>query len=64
MASLESLPHRYPIYQGRHRPSEVVRRMPFWPYLIYYIVDDRNLRVEIITVRHGKRRQPRNITRH
>ena len=61
--SLEIFPHRYRIYQGRRRLSTAVRRMPVPPYLIYYTVDDKGRRVEIVTVRHGARRQPRNILR-
>ena len=56
--SLQALPHRYPVYQGRRLASQQVRRMPVPPYLIYYRVDDRTLAVGIITIRHGKRRQP------
>jgi len=63
IVSLQQLPHRYPIYEKRRRSAGSIRRMPLPPYLVYYIVDDQNLRVEVITVRHGMRRQPRNITR-
>jgi toxin ParE1/3/4 len=63
IASLQMLPHGYRIHQGRHRPSGVIRRMPVPPYLVYYSVDDIQRRTEVITIRHGKRRQPRNLTR-
>jgi toxin ParE1/3/4 len=59
--SLEALPHRYPVYQGRRQTSQQVRRMPVPPYLIYYRVNDRTLAVGVITIRHGKRRQPRRF---
>ena len=59
--SLQYLPRRYPIYQGRRRPSDAVRRMPVPPYLIYYRIDERRQAVEIVTVRHGARRQPRRF---
>jgi plasmid stabilization system protein ParE len=56
--SLEILPFRYRIYYGSKQPAAAVRRMPVPPYLIYYRVEESRLAVEIITVRHGKRRQP------
>jgi plasmid stabilization system protein ParE len=54
-------PHRYPIYQGRRRPSTAVRRMPEPPVLVYYKINEPDRVVEVITVRHGKRRQPRKF---
>ncbi len=59
--ALELLPHRYPIYSARRQPSEAVRRMPVWPYLIYYQVNDATYAVRIVTIRHGSRRQPRHF---
>ena len=59
--SLELLPHRNVIYSGEPRPSEAVRRMPVPPFLIYYRVNDANLAVDVITIRHGKRQQPRRL---
>jgi len=59
--SLQYLPRRYSVYQGRHNPSDAVRRMPVPPYLIYYRIDERRQAVEIVTVRHGARRQPRRF---
>ena len=58
---LEILPHRNVVYAGEPRPSEAVRRMPVPPFLIYYRVNDMNLTVDVITIRHGKRRQPRRL---
>ena len=60
--SLQHLPKRHPVYPIRGRPAaEVVRRMPVPPYLIYYRVDDARRVVEVITIRHGKRRPPRSF---
>ena len=59
--SLDQLPHRYPVHQGRRQPSETVRRMPVRPYLIYYRIDDRRMAVTIIAIRHGARKQPRKF---
>jgi len=58
---LDQFPQRYPVYSGKRKPSQAVRRMPVSPYLIYYCVQDRNQAVEIITIRHGARRQPRRF---
>jgi toxin ParE1/3/4 len=57
--SLAEFPLRYPVYQGHHQPSEAVRRMPVKNYLVYYRV--KNNTVDIITIRHGARRQPRRF---
>jgi plasmid stabilization system protein ParE len=59
--SLELFPHRYPVHAGRRQPSEAVRRMPVVPYLIYYRVNDNARAVDVVTIRHGKRRQPRRF---
>jgi plasmid stabilization system protein ParE len=58
---LELLPHRYAVYQGRGSPGREVRRMPVPPFLIYYRVDDAKGSVGVITIRHGKQRQPRRF---
>jgi toxin ParE1/3/4 len=59
--SLEDFPHRNRVYQGRRQPSEAVRRMVVLPFLLYYRVDDAERVVGVITVRHGRRRQPRSF---
>ena len=59
--SLDLLPSRYRVYSGSRRPAAAVRRMPVPPYLIYYRVDEARSVVDIVTVRHGKRRQPRGF---
>ena len=58
---LELFPNRYPVYQGRRQPSQSVRRMPVPPFLVYYRVNDSIKAVDIISVRHGARRQPRRF---
>lgn len=58
---LGTFPHRYPVYRGRRQPSVAVRRMPEPPVLVYYKINEQERVVEVITVRHGKRRQPRNL---
>jgi len=59
--SLEIFPLRYRVYKGRKQPSEAVRRMPVPPFLIYYRVQEEHLAVDIITIRHGARRPPRDL---
>ena len=56
--NLQQLPKRYPIVKSRRWSRRIVRRAPIWPYLAYYKVDDKQLRVEVITIRHVMRRQP------
>jgi len=56
--SLHELPNRHPTYNFRRRNIKGVRRMPLWPYLIYYAVDEKQLAVKVITIRHGMRHQP------
>jgi toxin ParE1/3/4 len=56
--NLQQLPHRYPIYKSRRWSRRIIRRMPLWPYQAYYNVNGKQRRVEVITVRHGMRRQP------
>src|SRR5690349_5565952 len=59
--SLEQFPQRYRVYSGKRKLSEAVRRMPVSPYLIYYRVQEKKQAADIITIRHGARRQPRRI---
>jgi plasmid stabilization system protein ParE len=59
--SLEILPHRNVIYTGKHSLSEPVRRMPVPPFIVYYRVDDAALTVDVVTIRHGMRREPPRI---
>ena len=61
MQSLQLLPHRYKIHEGRKDPSKTVRSMPVSPFIIYYRVDDQMHVVRILHVRHGHRRQPRRF---
>jgi plasmid stabilization system protein ParE len=58
---LDVVPRRYPVYQGKRQPTEAVRRMPVLPFFVYYRIKEPNRSVEIITIRHGHRRQPRSI---
>ncbi|NLX15101.1 MAG: type II toxin-antitoxin system RelE/ParE family toxin [Phycisphaerales bacterium] len=61
--SLELFPYRNEVYQGRRPISETVRRMPVNPFILYYRVNDEQGVVDVITIRHGKRLQPRRFGR-
>jgi len=56
--SLERFPYRNEVYQGLRSVSETVRRMPVAPFILYYRINDEQGVVEVIAIRHGKRRQP------
>jgi plasmid stabilization system protein ParE len=59
--SLEQLPHRYPVHERRRDPAKAVRSMPVPPFIIYYRVAETKQAVEVLTVRHGARRQPKRF---
>lgn len=59
--SLEAFPHRHPVYKGSRQPSDIVRRMPVRPFLAYYTVDDARGVVHVVSILHGKRRQPKRF---
>src|SRR4051812_44778243 len=59
--SLTLMPQRHRVYAGRADFSTAIRRVAVWPYLIYYqVLEDRAV-VRIVTVRDGRRRQPRKF---
>jgi len=59
--SLEILPRRHKVHSSSRDPRRVVRSMPVPPYLIYYRVVESDKVVEVMTVRDGRRRQPRRF---
>jgi plasmid stabilization system protein ParE len=54
--ALADLPHRYKVMLEANNLNVEVRSMPVPPYLVRYHIDDRNLAVTILSVRHGARR--------
>ena len=60
--SLELFPHRYKAHTSSKNPDRVVHSMPVPPFIIYYRVIEHNLAVEVMTIRHGARRQPRRLS--
>jgi plasmid stabilization system protein ParE len=59
--SLELLPHRYKVHRTNRNADRVVRSMPVLPCIIYYRVLESERIIEVLTVRHGARRQPRRF---
>lgn len=58
IGSIDLLPHRYRIHEHRREPAKTVHAMPVPPFIVYYRVTDRDRVVDVLTVLHGKRRQP------
>jgi addiction module RelE/StbE family toxin len=56
--SLDILPHRYNVPRTGFVRGRRIRSMPVPPYLVRYRIDDRNLMVFVLRVRHGARRKP------
>jgi toxin ParE1/3/4 len=59
--SLNHFPNRHRVHRSFKDPARVVRAMPVPPYIIYYRVIESDQLVEVMTVRHGARRQPRKF---
>jgi addiction module RelE/StbE family toxin len=56
--SLEQLPHRCKLHRSTKNAGPTIRSMTVSPYIIYYrILESENI-LEILTVRHGARKQP------
>jgi plasmid stabilization system protein ParE len=60
--SLEQFPHRYKVHVSNSKPERVVHSVPVPPFIIYYRVIERNRAVEVMTIRHGARRQPQRFS--
>jgi toxin ParE1/3/4 len=59
--SLATLPHRFKVHQPSKKADRVVRAMLVYPYIVYYRIADTSKSVQILTVRHGARRQPKRF---
>lgn len=59
--SLDLLPNRYKVHGSRHDPARAVHAMPVPPFIIYYRVVESRRSVQILTILHGHRRQPRHF---
>lgn len=60
--SLVLFPRRFKVHERRKEAGKIVHSMPVRPFLVYYRVDDRNSLVEVLSVRHGKRLQPKRFS--
>lgn len=61
MQSLAQMPYRYRAVQGGSTAPTAVRRMPVPPFLVYYEVLRVHRTVRILTIRHGRQRQPKRF---
>ncbi len=59
--SLSLFPYRYRVHENRKDPAKTVHAMPVPPFMVYYRVVVPHDLVEVIAVRHGRRRQPRRF---
>jgi len=56
--SLEWFPHRNRVHRSAKRPSRIVHSMTVAPHIVYYRIHETDAIVEVLTVRHGARKQP------
>jgi toxin ParE1/3/4 len=59
---LSSFPHRAVVVGQGTNLREPMRRLPVWPYVVYFRVVERKKLVEISHIRHGARRPPTRFT--
>ncbi len=59
--SLSLFPNRYKVHQHRSDPARTVHSMPVTPVVVYYRVVAGSDLVEVIAVRHGHQRQPKQF---
>lgn len=56
--ALEQFPHRYKVHRSAKNPNRVVRSMPISPFVVYYRIREADRSVEVLIIRHGRRRRP------
>jgi len=61
--SLDQFPQRCKIHLSSKIADRVVRSMSEPPFIIYYRVIEVDYIVEVMTIRHGARKQPRQFKR-
>jgi plasmid stabilization system protein ParE len=59
--SLDQIPKRCRVHRSSKNRERIVRAMSVNPYIIYYRVFEREWVVQVLTVRHGARRQPKRF---
>lgn len=57
IASLDSMPGRYPLTREEPWQTNGVHRMPFKNFLVYYLIDDEEKVVTVTAVIYGRRDQ-------
>ena len=61
IASLSQFPHRYKVHRSARNPGRIIRSMPVPPYVVYYRLIESEQNVQVLTIRHGARRPPRQL---
>ncbi len=56
--ALEQFPHQYKVHRSYKDANRIVRSMPVAPFVVYYRIKEPHRSVEVLPVRHGRRRQP------
>jgi plasmid stabilization system protein ParE len=59
--SLSQFPHRYKVHRSARDANRIVRSMPVPPFILYYRILEQDRMVQVLTVRHGAQRQPRQF---
>jgi plasmid stabilization system protein ParE len=59
--SLSQFPQRYKFHERRRDQALAVHSMPVPPFVVYYRIDEGSAVVRILTVRHGRRKQPKRF---
>lgn len=59
--ALSLLPHRHRVHIHRRDARKTVHAMPVRPFIVYYRVREEESVVEVLCVRHGRRRQPKRF---
>jgi len=59
--SLALLPRSHRIYRSARDSDRIVRALTVPPFIIYYRVIEPHKTVRVLTIRHGRRRQPRRF---
>ena len=54
--ALAEFPQRYAIVTTRRAMPQPLRRMPVPPYRVLYWIEERQLAVRVLAVRHGRQR--------
>ena len=58
---LDFLPSRHKVVGRSRKTGSAFHSMVVRPYIIYYRVEEQDAVVFILTIRHGRRRQPRTF---